>query len=115
MCEVSCVQYGRKWERTKEEAQRTAVLRVFKLVRKRGFYPIIFQAALGHFSSGHVHVGILADPNDYRYICGCCKEAQKPVPTKKGDDARFVACNCKDCVACDPDIRMDMEQVTREY
>lgn len=90
-----------------------AVLKVFKLLRKRGFDPFIWQLALSHRNSGHIHIAIVTDWNDYRYICGCCKEAQKPIRNKRGGGSMFRVCNCRDCVACDPDIRIDMEQITR--
>lgn len=113
MSEVSCVQYGRKWKRSKDDAERIAILKVRKALRKRGFDGFIWQTALSHRNSGHIHVAILTDVNDYRYICGCCREAQKPIPAPKGAEFRFKTCDCKDCVACDPNIRLDMEQITR--
>ena len=113
VCEVSCIQYEPLQDRSKDEAERIAILKVCKALRKRGFYGFIVQFALRHRNSGHIHVAVSADENDYRLICGCCKEAQRPIAAK-GGDLRFKTCECKDCVACDPEIRIDLEQLTRE-
>jgi hypothetical protein len=114
LSEVSCIQYGKKWSRTKDEAERIAVLKVFRLLRKRGFFPFIWLLGLSHRNSGHVHVAILTDHYDYRYICGCCKEAQKHVRADLDSELRYKTCDCGDCIACDPDIRMDMEMISRK-
>ena len=113
VCTVSCVQFKPEADRSKDEAERIAILKVCKALRKRGFDGFILQYALVHRNSGHVHVAVAADENDYRLICGCCKPAQKPISNKSGD-RRFKSCDCKDCVACDPAIRIDLEQLTRE-
>jgi hypothetical protein len=111
--EVSCIQYEPLTDRSKDDAERVAILEVCKALRKRGLYGFIFQYALKHRKSGHIHVAVVADENDYRVICGCCKAAQKPIDIK-GGGLRFKTCDCKDCVACDPAIRVDLEQLTRE-
>ena len=113
LCEVSCVQYEPLVDRSRDEAERIAILKVCKALRKRDFYGFIVQFALRHRKSGHIHVAVAEDENDYRLICGCCKEAQKHI-SHRGGDLRFMICDCKDCVACDPEIRVDMEQLTRE-
>lgn len=111
---VSCIQYKPLVDRSKDEAERIAILRVCKALHKRGFDGFIYQYALIHRNSGHIHVGVAADENDYRLICGCCEAAQKPIANKGNRDFRFKTCDCKDCVACDPEIRIDLEQLTRK-
>ena len=110
--EVSCIQYDPKDKTSKDEAERIAILQVCRDLRRRGFEAGIFQFRLGHRNSGHVHVFVSADENAYRLICGCCKEAQKRVRNPRGI-RRDKVCNCKDCIACEPSIRHDLEQLTR--
>lgn len=110
LAEVSCIQYEPERRRSKEQAERIAILEVCKALGKRGFPAGIIQYALVHRNSGHIHVAIAADEDEEEYICKCCKEAQKPILTRAG---HHKVCNCGDCVACDKRIRRDMEQITR--
>lgn len=110
LAEVSCIQYQPERRRSKDQAERIAILEVCKALRKRGFVGGIFQYALVHRNSGHVHVAVVTDEDDEEYVCRCCREAQKPILTLGG---HYRMCNCGDCVACDKRIRRDMEQITR--
>jgi hypothetical protein len=110
---VSCIQYRPEAERTRNEAERLAILKVRRALRKREFDGFVAWDALVHRNSGHIHVCVGADENDSDLICFCCKEAQKPMPSRRGH-LRYKTCNCGDCVACDPEIRIDLEQLTRE-
>lgn len=112
LAEVSCIQYEPEVRRSRDEAERIAILDVCKRIRKRGFYGGIMLYALSHRKSGHVHVVIAAEEDDEKFICKCCKEAQKLIRAREGP-LRYKVCNCRDCVACDRKIRFDMEQITR--
>ena len=109
---VCCIQYEPETNRTKDEAERMAVLQVIKRLRQQGFDAGIWLDRLVHRNSGHVHVVVASDDQDEALICLCCREAQKPIKNRSGN-LRFKTCDCKDCVACDPDIRIDLEQQTR--
>jgi hypothetical protein len=110
--EVSCVQYEPECKRTKDEAERIAILEVRKALQKRGYPSGIFQYALAHRNSGHIHLVVPAQGDDENLMCKCCKEVQKAIPSKSKTHL-YKKCDCSDCVACDPDIRRDMEQMTR--
>lgn len=110
---VSCIQYQPEANRTKDEAERVAILKVRKALGKRGFDGFVAWNALVHRNSGHIHLCVAADEDDGDLICHCCRPAQKLLPGGKGV-LRYKTCDCKDCVACDAEIRMDMEQLTRE-
>ena len=111
--EVSCIQYRPFAARSKEEAERIAILRVCRSLRKRGYQGGIFQYRLVHRESGHIHVATSAEEGDEGFMCLCCREVQRPIRSH-GKIREFKVCNCGDCVACDSVIRMDMEQLTRD-
>ena len=112
LTEVSCIQYEPLARRSKDEAERIAILEVCRKLKKRDFFGGILLYALSHRTSGHVHVAVAANDEDENLICKCCKEAQRPIRRRRGP-LRYKVCNCSDCVACDGKIRFDLEQLTR--
>ena len=110
--EVSCIQYEPEANRTKDEAERIAILEVKRVLTKRGYFSGIFQYALSHRNSGHIHLVVFTEDDDESLLCKCCKEVQRLIPSH-GQHGRYRTCDCGDCVACDPEIRRDMEQMTR--
>ncbi len=113
LVEVSCIQYRPEVNRSKDRAERKALLDVRKRLQKRGFDACIGQFALAHRNSGHIHLIVAAYfDGDERLVCRCCEEAQRPIRTKSGP-LRYKTCNCGDCVFCDRNIRVDLEQATR--
>ena len=66
LIEVSCIQYQPFVNRSKNEAERIAILEVGKSLRKRGYDSGIFQYRLSHRSSGHIHVVVAYSDSDER-------------------------------------------------
>lgn len=112
--EVSCVQYAPAFKnRTKDEAENIAIKVAMEALTRRGYDSGIFLQELAHRNSGHVHVVAVATRGDTDMFCDCCPEVQKLIPTRHGGEARWRQCNCDDCVACDQEIRIDAEQLTK--